>query len=164
MLRLLCFLCVLPRSPQGVVMDALRLGLPHGFGIPGLPARALLNSPMRLFIASGGHVLRYCWELRLLWGVRCASLAALDAAPDENASLLPSPLPHNPNTGCLTSLAGLALSFALTECPPQAAGPGPAKRNGSEAMGADDTVGGRWGGVSVPAASCEQLWRLHAGP
>lgn len=35
-------------------MDALRLGLPRGFNIPSLPEGSLLNSPMRLFLASGG--------------------------------------------------------------------------------------------------------------
>lgn len=34
-------------------MDALRIGLPRGFDIAGLPPRSLLNSPMRLFLASG---------------------------------------------------------------------------------------------------------------
>lgn len=39
---------------QGVIMDALRIGFRGGFHIASLPEHSLLNSGMRLFLASGG--------------------------------------------------------------------------------------------------------------
>ncbi|KAL4424382.1 hypothetical protein ABPG75_001683 [Micractinium tetrahymenae] len=38
---------------QGVLMDAFRIGLKHGFNIASLPENSLLNSGSRLFLASG---------------------------------------------------------------------------------------------------------------
>ncbi|KAL4420864.1 hypothetical protein ABPG77_002823 [Micractinium sp. CCAP 211/92] len=38
---------------QGVLMDAFRIGLKHGFNISSLPEDSLLNSGSRLFLASG---------------------------------------------------------------------------------------------------------------
>lgn len=60
--------CCIPPDLQGVIMDALRLGLPRGFNIPSLPEGSLLNSPMRLFLASGELLNLNAWR----WFARCA--------------------------------------------------------------------------------------------
>lgn len=147
-------------------MDALRLGLPRGFNIPSLPEGSLLNSPMRLFLASGEllnlNALRWFTGLRAvhaparrlaarlpegwlrdspipgMWrgclGAPVIWVAAVSTPVTSAAGRLHSCRPagrlrlqallcsehashalHQPSTGCLTSLAGLLLSFTLNE-------------------------------------------------
>lgn len=40
-------------NKQGMLMDVFRIGLKHGFGLPGWDEHALLNSGFRMFLASG---------------------------------------------------------------------------------------------------------------
>lgn len=135
-----------PNPPaQGVVMDALRLGLPRGFDLPALPAGSLLNSGMRLFLASGalprggarlGRAAAQpgCFKSlaeesrRNCDGGRTAARRAWRTRPQ------PSPVGstvHHP-AGCLTSALGLALSFMLSEGARPA--PAPPKRTTSDAF------------------------------
>lgn len=111
-------------------MDALRLGLPRGFNIPGLPDTSVLNSGMRLFLGSGG---RHTSAGRACQGpcLPACSLGLLQRRWPERRLPSAPPPPPPPLAGCVTSLAGLLLSFGLGE----AAQP-VTKRSGSEVLDA----------------------------
>lgn len=96
-------------------MDFFRITLKHGFRIASLPDRSLLNSGMRLFLASGARppLLRYSAPV---FGCMCrlqpATTMLAHASPLHPLHTA-LPLPAAP--GCLTSLAGLVLTFSLSE-------------------------------------------------
>ena len=120
-------------------MDALRLGLPRGFNIPSLPEGSLLNSPMRLFLASG-----VCQQQHSFPPVPECILCCPVASRLQERELV------SLVAGCITSLVGLLLSFTLNEF----SAPAPPKRTQSEAL--DPSVG---------ACLClfGAAWKLEAG-